>query len=403
MKAKSYQPNIFLSSTAIYLVMIVFLSACHRTSSVITFCDTVTGATTWSNHRDGVDYIISCPISVEALLTIEPGTEIEFASGAGIIVSNTGSIKAVGTFSQKISMHGSTDVAGSWKGIFLNTSSLNNKFDFCTISGGGQSSFDGHTDWKANLRVALSARVELTNCDISKSGKDGVYVEGFDSDEQNSITSFSNNTFTGNLNYPLSILGATVNELDASSVYIGNTIDKVLVRGGRLFGAHVWKKLGVHYLVQDILSVGYYADNGNLTVNPGVTIEFAGGAGLCTGDYSTGSWMKLNGSSPPNVITLTGETALAGWWKGIAFQSTSPNNQISYTIIEYGGHSSYTGNTAQRGNIMAGAWSAGSFSIENSNITNSAAYGVYATLAPSIFLPVSMFYQNNVSGNYYHE
>jgi len=252
MITKTFNRNNIFTSTVIILLMTVFLSACHPTTNPITFCDTVTGATAWSNHRDGVDYIISCPITVEALLTIEPGTDIQFESGAGIIVSNTGTIKANGTLSEKISMHGSTDVTGAWKGIFLNTSSLNNQFSFCTITGGGQSSFDGHTDWKANLRVALSARVEITNCEISKSGKDGIYTEGLDSDEQNSITAFSNNTLSNNLNYPISTLGATANVLDVASVYTGNTIDKVLIRGGRLFGAHIWKKLSVHYLMQDI-------------------------------------------------------------------------------------------------------------------------------------------------------
>jgi hypothetical protein len=85
-------------------------------------------------------------------------------------------------------------------------------------------------------------------------------------------------------------------------------------------------------------------------------------------------------------------------WKGVVFQSTSGNNSISYADISYGGSDSYSGNINQKGNILAGSYSAGSFNISNSSVTHSAAYGIYATAAsPVISVPGSVSYASNAS------
>ena len=395
-------------ATVVFLIMTIFLSACRRdtdTTTPLISCTDINSDVVWTDRGDGVDYILNCVVSVNAKLTIDPGVTIQVKSGGGIIVETTGSFLAQGSSVENIIFKGEQDVAGVWKGIYIKSNNVLNEINYCQISNGGSSSFDGNLTKVASIRVALTAQLILQNSTISKSGKDGLLVDGFDTDELNPITLFANNSFVENLNYPISALGAIATELDGdSSTYVGNSKNKILLRGGRLFGTHNWKKMNVPYLIESVVSVGYYTNDGNLTLDPGVTVQFAADAGLCTGDYSTGSWMRIEGSSPTNIITLTGETASPGSWKGIAFQSLSVNNRISQTIVSYGGSSSYTGNTSQRGNIMAGAWSAGNFTIDNSNVTNSSGYGVYATLpSPAITLPSSMFFSGNASGNYYHE
>jgi hypothetical protein len=399
-----------LSFSAIFILMTVFLSACKKKDTapdnlpVNISCSDISSATTWVDRGDGIDYILPCVISVKAQLTIEPGVTIQVKSGAGILVETTGSLVAVGTSSKEIIFKSEEDVAGVWKGIYIKSNNVLNELNYCRISNGGSASFDGNTTKLANVRVALNAKLKIQNSTISKSAKDGLLVDGLDSDALNPITAFANNTFTGNLNYPISALGSIGNVLDGTgSTYTGNTYNKVLLRGGRLYGAHTWKKMNVPYLIQSIVSVGYYTDNGNLTIEPGVTVQFAGDAGLCTGDYSTGSWLKANGTSA-NRITFTGETAAPGAWKGIAFQSNSSNNQISYADISYGGSSSYTGATQKKANLHGGAWSNGTFTISNATISNSGAWGIWVTLgSPSITVPGSVTYSGNASGNYYQE
>lgn len=394
------------------LLLSVFLSACKKKDQnnpipvpVVLSCNDINADATWADRGDGIDYILNCVITVNAKLTIQPGVIIQCKNGAGIIIETGGTLVAAGSSAKTIKLAGDVDVAGIWKGIYVRSSSVLNEISYCTISNAGNSSFDGSTDKMANIRVNLGARLKLTNSTISKSLKDGLLIDGFDTDNACPITTFSANIFTDNQNYPISAVASLGNELDgANSTYSGNTYNKVLFRGGRLFGAHTWQKMNVPYLIKNVVSVGYDVQDGNLTIQPGVTVQFATDAGLCTGDYSSGSWLKIVGSSPPNIITLTGETQTPGAWKGIAFQSTSVNNQISYAEISYGGSSSYTGNTAQKGNIMAGAWSAGSFTLDNTNVLNSAAWGIYATLSsPAVTIAGSNYLSGNVSGNYHHE
>ena len=92
------------------------------------------------------------------------------------------------------------------------------------------------------------------------------------------------------------------------------------------------------------------------------------------------------------------------WDNRKAAASDDVSDCLSYADISDGGSSSYTGATQKRANIHAGAWSDGSFTISNSTIGNSAAWGIWVTLgSPDITIPASVTYSNNASGNYYKE
>lgn len=158
-------------------------------------------------------------------------------------IASNGILVADGDNSKSNCDEGDVDVPGVWRGLYFQSNNVQNELTYCTVSNAGSASFDGNSTKLANIRVALNAKLKISNCTISKSAKDGLYADGLDFDEQNPITSFSNNTFTDNQNYPLSVLGATANVLDAGSSFSGNTKNKVLLRGGQLHGTHVWKKL----------------------------------------------------------------------------------------------------------------------------------------------------------------
>lgn len=398
----------FILAALVFVVMSILVSSCNPDSDPTTLaiaCSDINDETVWEDRGDEVaDYILDCEITVNGKLTIDPGVTIICASGAGITVGNSGALVASGTPEKPIVFKSDSDIPGVWKGLYFKSNDVLNELNYCEVSNGGSGSFDGNDTKVANIRVALNAKLKITYSTISKSGKDGLLVDGLDVDDLNPISDFKSNVFQDNQNYPISAPGTMGVVLDGTnSTFTGNVHNKILMRGGRLLGSHLWKKMNVPYLVQDILSAGYYNDNGYLTISPGTTIEFAADAGICTGDYSTGSWLKIIGTASER-ITLTGETPSPGSWKGIAFQSLSSNNQISYADISYGGSSSFTGNTVQRANIRAGAWSAGSFTIDNATITNSSAYGIYVTMpSPTITVPGSVSYSANASGDYYEE
>src|SRR5690606_7220452 len=90
------------------------------TENSIEWCDNINDPTTWSNHTDGVDYIVTCEVAVRDGLTIEPGTEIVFENNnTGFLVGSGGVLIAKGTSAKPIYFRGKNGLAGEWKGIKL--------------------------------------------------------------------------------------------------------------------------------------------------------------------------------------------------------------------------------------------------------------------------------------------
>lgn len=77
-------------------------------------------------------------IGDNSVVTIEPGTSMEFAQSAGLRVEDNAGLKAVGTASKKIVLTGTTALAGAWSGIeFWFTNNVNNEIAYTTISYAG--------------------------------------------------------------------------------------------------------------------------------------------------------------------------------------------------------------------------------------------------------------------------
>jgi len=367
-------------------------------------CSDITANKVLKDRGEGIDYTLDCVVSVFAQLTIEPGVVIQCGANAGFWVNSGGALVAVGTAAKPINFKSKAATPGLWKGIYFQSNSPLNELNNCTVENAGSASVDGDLSSKAAVRVSATGKLKLTNTKIIGSGYDGLLIDGIVSEQNNPIAAFSNNEFTGNANYPISTLATVLNSLDgAGSQYQGNTQNKILVRGGVLVGTHVWKKLAVPYIVKNTVVVGDYGNAGDLTIQPGVVVQFALDQGLTIGDYANSSSLKIIGTATERIV-LTGESLLPGAWKGIAFQSNSPLNEIRYADISYAGASSFTGNTSQKGNVVAGAYSAGTFKISYSTISGSAAYGIYVTMpSANIDTTNQVTFSSNASGNYYKE
>jgi hypothetical protein len=363
------------------------------------YCGDVSGPTTWSNSRTGVDYRVSCIITVTSEMVIEEGTEIEFKDGAGIIIEDGGSLKVNGSATGVVMMHGSTSSTGVWKGLWFKSNSNNNELKHCTITGAGQESFNGH-DIKANVRLSLNGKLGIMNTTISNSGRDGLFVEGLDDDFTDPLRVFSGNTFSGNAGLPVSLLAASVGTLDgAGSAYTSNGRNYIEVRGGRVYGDHSWNKNVIPYLVSGELRSGYYGEIGNLTINAGVEMKFQADMGLRTGEYSAG-YIKILGSAtePVSMSSMDGAA-----WRGICFQNSNTLNRLSYVNIDKGGSGIFTGADGKKGNVVIGGYSAGNATIDNCTISNSVAYGIYVTSPSGTPTVTNVTYSGNASGNYYDE
>lgn len=114
-------------------------------------------------------------------LTIQPGVTIVMGSGIGMSATGSGSINAVGTASNMITIKGEQSTAGFWDAILLQTNSTLNNFQYCTISDGGGT---GGIDIRSSNRGMLSTyqyiengrQMTVQHCSLSNSASAGIYV-----------------------------------------------------------------------------------------------------------------------------------------------------------------------------------------------------------------------------------
>ncbi len=137
---------------------------------------------------------------VEVAITIEPGTILEFETGAGLVLGSpgvdcipvTGSLNAEGTAELPIIFRGATAGQGTWLGIGINSSTSANTLRYCQISGGGAEQMY-NAGGQGNIVLHCSGSLTLENSMVEDSGGWGVdFVQG-----GNSLTE-SDNTFSNN-------------------------------------------------------------------------------------------------------------------------------------------------------------------------------------------------------------
>jgi hypothetical protein len=110
-------------------------------------------------------------LTISANLTIDPGTHIEMGQNTGINVNENGSLKIVGSPSDRIVIRGDLGVKGSWHKIFYKGTNVNNEIGFADILHGGQDV----TGDPGTIYVWYNARLnlhdvhfeELNNCAIA--------------------------------------------------------------------------------------------------------------------------------------------------------------------------------------------------------------------------------------------
>lgn len=122
--------------------------------------------------------------------------------------------------------------------------------------------------------------------------------------------------------------------------------------------------IAIDYIIDCNISVDI-----DLTIDTGVTIAFTNGSGM---------WIRENGSltavgSPDKPIVFTGTDKAKGSWKGIISYSTDVKNRLDYVTIEYAGGGSFNSNGDLGALIL---WADARFTIENTTIKSSAAYGL---------------------------
>jgi hypothetical protein len=314
----------------------------------------------------GIPYEFPGDFGVHAKLTLSPGVRLHFGPSKDFSVYSDGSLSAVGTNADPITLTGVEATRGYWGGLrFTDSNSPLNRLEYVTIQYGG-----GY--WDANLFVTggsmSPSQVAINNCIFEQSKK-----VGFKFDTYSDITEFTGNSSSGNELGAATVAVNLVGLLNDSGPYSGNDKDAILilVSGTYLDTDATWNVTDADYQFGDDLRV-----TASLTLGAGTRLVFDSQNEVTVG--STGKLVAVGTAASP--IVFTGLTQTAGFWGGLRFDTiTVAGSTLDYVTIEYGG-GYWDGNL-----FLAGTWSpSNKVTVTNSHFASSGSWGIKTDNANNI-------------------
>ena len=338
----------------------------------------VTSNDTWRNLF--VPYRLADGVKItNATLKIDPAVELTFEEDESALISDGGSIQAIGTASERITFSGS--FIGSWNGIHFNRTAndINSKLIYCVVENAGRDN-----NLSANV-ILEDASPEIFNCLIRQGIGYGIYISG-----KLKLGNFINNTITNNAFAPISVSASGVNGL-SPGFYLGNGMNFIEVRGAPLEDPITedgyWDDIGMAYQVKGTIQI----QSSTLILAPGLNVQMTESSGFA---LLIQGGLIADGTS--EMITIEGSQQWAGSWNNIFFSNTANANncQLIHCRIGYGG-----GDTYRPGMIYCDNLSP---TIRNCIIKSSLTYGIYLNGNANIADLPSNLFNGNGYGNYYH-
>ena len=343
----------------------------------------------WPNLNGDATYTISGNVYIEGDLTIDPGAYFELDED--VIINVSGSINATGSDSDHI-VFTSSNVSGGllWKGIYINSSSSLNVFDYVEVSYAGDSEMDFvGANHAAAIGLDQNGKITLTNSSISDNADYGLYVDN----DGGQLEDFANNSFSNNVK----AVGIPVNEIDkidGASTFGNNSFAEVEIFSTSLSETKnvTWNALSgdAFYRVTGNIDI-----NGTATIAPGASFEFDEDV-----DVEIFGALIAEGSANEMITFTTSNVSGGLYWKGLFFQSANAQNTLDYVEVSYGGKSDHDfvgANFSANVGVDSGA----QLTITNSTISNSNSYGVYSigTINNIVDVSANNTFEGNVDGN----
>ena len=331
-------------------------------------------------------------VEVNAALELLEGVSMVFGAESYMRINATGSLRATGSESSPVLFTAAQKTPGYWRGLqFHDSSSASNLLDYVIIEYAGSGAALSYASERANLvltRIDSTTRISISHTIMRNGSAYGLYI-----DPGLTIDLFQANTCTLNAAGAAFVAANSVRVLGADSQYSGNTIDVVALDETTITTSQSWEDLGVPYRQISLDGRIEVASGANLSLEPGVTIEFAQGALLYVN--TTGSLSALGTSENP--IVLTGQQKQLGYWRGVDFyNSKAMSNRLSYTIVECAG-SSVQGYAAVPAGLSAVEYSSDGvgLSVDHCTFRQNNGYGVFIDST----VELRDFSTNVVSGN----
>ena len=155
----------------------------------------ITSDQTWTADNT---YRVTSTVDIrdQSTLTIEPGTQVQFADGVALEVLSGSALIADGTSSDPITMTATPgdEQQGWWKGVAFFSNNADNTLNHVEIRHAGSESITTSIDEAANVALrGTDTQLDLTNSTITDSGNHGVFCGSSSSNLSASGNSFSNN------------------------------------------------------------------------------------------------------------------------------------------------------------------------------------------------------------------
>lgn len=404
-------PSTFNKLTAV-AIGLMFFASCSKTedaglsnitserkdnSQALTMSETVISSDMVLQDRvNGVDYIVSNNIQVNANLTIKPGVTIQFADGAGLQVNEEGSLTAVGATGNVIYFTSKAGKRSSWKGITVLSHSSKNILSFCKIEHGGAANSFG----TGNIIVGAGTNtgsIEISNSEITASGSTGILLS-----EGSKVVGFVGNKIHTNSEYPVSMHITDAMNMDNANEYSKNGKEFVQLTGNA--SAVITKDIMLVKTTEPFLISGKVVAGNKFCIAAGCRVSMDYEAEVVIdGAAGNGSFCAVGTAAQP--ISISSIFNGTGVWNTIRFRSSnSANNKIEYCTISGGGSAS--GNNDGMVSVVNDNGGSTSIVVRNSNIINSAGTGIFIQNANSAYnndIISANTFSNNVKGNVHFE
>lgn len=363
----------------------------------ITVSDSITVPTVFENGPEECDYFFAGGMQYEvtAEMLVEPGTVLLFAQDSTLLVTDSGSLRAVGSNDRRIVFSGALNTRGYWRGICFGDNRAS-RLENVDVLWAGKVAAPNSSACRGAISGSFGGGEPLDLVNVRQFGS---HTNGLNA-QQLPLGEFSGNAFGGNRDYGVTIDADKVVALDPGSDYLGDSLGEANGRpyihvGGALNEpgrTYHWYALNVPYSV-DSYAPGYshtvFVDDGaTLALHEGVRIHFGPETSFNVWNLSA---LEAYGT-PANPVVFTGMQETRGSWDGVWVHDSRVN---LHNLRIYWAGSPYVGRSS--GLHLEGGF--GTMRIDGLHVEGSESCGL--TMDASAFSLLEVFanftYDNNAA------
>jgi hypothetical protein len=306
----------------------------------------------------------------DGIVAVEEGVEIRFASNIKVSISTGGQLTISGTAEAPVYL-GTSDPLISWQGIAMDDSQGSaNAWAHVVVENAGSAQWNGASDSYAALWLDGSTTLSLSAVTFQKNVGRALRVN------TDVALTAADLSFVGNTETAWVSMGGAA-AFGPETVLDGNDDDRIHVGFGNnetLADAATWAALSAPYLITDRCFV-----DAPLTLEPGVVVQMEEGASMTVrGDGA----LAAEGTADSPIVFEGASVGTRGYWKGLAFEVGGTEEPLAYGVVLDHVRIADAGSSAWNGNddTVAAVFmnTSGSALITNTEIHNSAGYGLYA-------------------------